>query len=65
MQSDCPWILKIVCILYVSVEALNVMFTSMNKPSSLDGWKADGGDPCDDDDEWKGIDCSGSSVTKM
>ncbi|KAM0866987.1 hypothetical protein ACQ4PT_042295 [Festuca glaucescens] len=47
------------------VEALNVLFTSMNKPSKLDGWKADGGDPCDDDDEWKGIECSGSSVTEI
>uniref|UniRef100_A0ACD5XT45 Uncharacterized protein n=1 Tax=Avena sativa TaxID=4498 RepID=A0ACD5XT45_AVESA len=47
------------------VEALNVLFTSMNKPSKLDGWKADGGDPCDDDDQWKGIDCSDNSVTKI
>ncbi|XP_024310938.1 protein STRUBBELIG-RECEPTOR FAMILY 5 [Brachypodium distachyon] len=37
----------------------------MNKPSELSGWKADGGDPCDDDDEWKGIDCSGSDVTEI
>lgn len=42
-----------------------MLFTSMNKPSKLDGWKADGGDPCDDDDGWRGVDCSDSSVTKM
>ncbi|KAE8808764.1 Protein STRUBBELIG-RECEPTOR FAMILY 5 [Hordeum vulgare] len=47
------------------VEALNVLFTSMKKPSKLDGWKADGGDPCDDDDGWRGVDCSDSSVTKI
>lgn len=49
----------------ISVAALNVMFNSMNKPSQLSGWKSSGGDPCDDDDEWKGIECSGSSVTEM
>ncbi|XP_062194120.1 protein STRUBBELIG-RECEPTOR FAMILY 5-like [Phragmites australis] len=49
------------------VSALNVMFNSMNKPSSkLSGWKESGGDPCGgDDDEWKGIECSGSSVTEI
>uniref|UniRef100_A0A0E0INK9 Protein kinase domain-containing protein n=1 Tax=Oryza nivara TaxID=4536 RepID=A0A0E0INK9_ORYNI len=29
------------------VAALNVMFESMNKPSELLGWKASGGDPCE------------------
>ncbi|XP_062199978.1 protein STRUBBELIG-RECEPTOR FAMILY 5-like [Phragmites australis] len=47
------------------VAALNVMFNSMNKPSQLSGWKSSGGDPCGDDDEWKGIECSGSSVTEI
>ncbi|TVU10477.1 hypothetical protein EJB05_44011 [Eragrostis curvula] len=47
------------------VTALNVMFNSMNKPSKLSGWKESGGDPCGDDDSWKGIECSGSSVTEM
>ncbi|OEL26676.1 Protein STRUBBELIG-RECEPTOR FAMILY 5 [Dichanthelium oligosanthes] len=47
------------------VEALNVMFNSMNKPSQLSGWKSSGGDPCGDDDDWKGIECSGSSVTEI
>uniref|UniRef100_A0A0E0B6J8 Protein kinase domain-containing protein n=1 Tax=Oryza glumipatula TaxID=40148 RepID=A0A0E0B6J8_9ORYZ len=47
------------------VAALNVMFESMNKPSELLGWKASGGDPCGDDDEWKGIECSDSSVTEI
>lgn len=49
----------------ISVAALNVMFNSMNKPSQLSGWKSSGGDPCGDDDEWSGIECSGSSVTEM
>ncbi|CAL5072847.1 unnamed protein product [Urochloa decumbens] len=47
------------------VKALNVMFISMNKPSQLSGWKSSGGDPCGDDDAWKGITCSGSSVTEI
>ncbi|XP_021308945.1 protein STRUBBELIG-RECEPTOR FAMILY 5 isoform X2 [Sorghum bicolor] len=47
------------------VAALNVMFDSMNKPSQLSGWKSSGGDPCGDDEEWKGIECSGSSVTEI
>ncbi|VAI35976.1 unnamed protein product [Triticum turgidum subsp. durum] len=37
----------------------------MHKPSKLDNWKADGGDPCDDDDGWRGVDCSDNSVTKI
>ncbi|KAL6601420.1 hypothetical protein ACP70R_044640 [Stipagrostis hirtigluma subsp. patula] len=47
------------------VAALNVMFDSMNKPSELSGWKSSGGDPCGDDDEWKGVECKGSSVTEI
>ncbi|KAG6491117.1 hypothetical protein ZIOFF_052449 [Zingiber officinale] len=45
------------------VSALNVMFRSLNSPSQLNGWKSSGGDPCGDD--WKGITCSGSSVTRI
>ncbi|KAI5563587.1 hypothetical protein BDE02_14G001200 [Populus trichocarpa] len=39
------------------------MFTSLNSPSKLSGWKSRGGDPCGD--SWEGIQCSGSSVTQM
>ncbi|XP_074268300.1 protein STRUBBELIG-RECEPTOR FAMILY 5 isoform X1 [Silene latifolia] len=45
------------------VEALNVMFTSLNSPKKLKDWSSSGGDPCGDG--WKGIDCSGSSVTEI
>lgn len=45
------------------VSALNVMYSSMNSPSQLDGWKSSGGDPCGD--SWKGIKCSGSSITEI
>ncbi|KAG9449372.1 hypothetical protein H6P81_009337 [Aristolochia fimbriata] len=45
------------------VSALQVMYTSLNSPSQLTGWRASGGDPCDED--WKGIKCSGSSVTEI
>ncbi|KAI4355934.1 hypothetical protein L6164_004658 [Bauhinia variegata] len=45
------------------VEALNVMYKSLNSPSQLSGWKSSGGDPCGD--SWEGIKCSGSSVTDI
>ncbi|WCJ37173.1 STRUBBELIG-receptor family 5 [Euphorbia peplus] len=45
------------------VSALNVMFTSLNSNSKLNGWEKSGGDPCDD--SWQGIVCSGSSVTQI
>ncbi|KAI9195115.1 hypothetical protein LWI28_011847 [Acer negundo] len=45
------------------VSALNVLYSSLNSPSQLKGWKSSGGDPCGD--SWKGITCSGSSVTEI
>ncbi|XP_078443581.1 protein STRUBBELIG-RECEPTOR FAMILY 5-like [Wolffia australiana] len=45
------------------VSALNVMFSSLNSPSSLTGWTSSGGDPCGR--HWRGIKCSGSSVTEI
>ncbi|KAL9304604.1 hypothetical protein ACSQ67_021867 [Phaseolus vulgaris] len=45
------------------VAALNVMYSSLNSPSKLSGWKSSGGDPCGE--SWKGIKCSGSSVTEI
>ncbi|KAH7550551.1 hypothetical protein JRO89_XS13G0214900 [Xanthoceras sorbifolium] len=45
------------------VSALNVLYTSLNSPQQLKGWKSSGGDPCGD--SWKGIKCSGSSVTEI
>lgn len=46
-----------------AVSALNVMYISLNSPSQLTGWMSSGGDPCGE--SWKGIKCSGSSVTEM
>ncbi|ONK75162.1 uncharacterized protein A4U43_C03F14000 [Asparagus officinalis] len=45
------------------VSCLNNLFTSLNSPGQLNGWKASGGDPCGE--SWKGITCSGSSVTEI
>ncbi|KAH0982215.1 hypothetical protein GBA52_009392 [Prunus armeniaca] len=45
------------------VSSLNVMYNSINSRSKLSGWKSSGGDPCGD--SWKGIKCSGSSVTEI
>lgn len=52
-----------VCYIFIAVSALNVMFTSLNSPSQLSGWKSTGGDPCGE--SWEGIKCSGSAVTEM
>ncbi|KAM1240678.1 hypothetical protein ACFX15_045428 [Malus domestica] len=45
------------------VSALNVMYNSFQSRSKLKGWKSSGGDPCGE--SWKGITCSGSSVTEI
>ncbi|KAA8540193.1 hypothetical protein F0562_024244 [Nyssa sinensis] len=43
--------------------ALRAMYSSLNSPSQLTKWSQAGGDPCGD--SWKGITCSGSSVTEI
>ncbi|KAG5141434.1 hypothetical protein JHK82_017129 [Glycine max] len=53
----------LILVLNFAVSALNVMYTSLNSPSKLSGWKSSGGVPCGD--SWEGIKCSGSSVTEI
>ncbi|KAH7683666.1 Non-specific serine/threonine protein kinase protein [Dioscorea alata] len=43
--------------------ALNALYSSLNLPPQLTGWTQSGGDPCGQ--SWKGITCSGSSVTQI
>ncbi|OVA03429.1 Protein kinase domain [Macleaya cordata] len=45
------------------VRALQVVYSSLNSPSQLTGWKSDSGDPCGE--SWKGITCEGSSVVAI
>ncbi|KAF9683342.1 hypothetical protein SADUNF_Sadunf04G0003600 [Salix dunnii] len=45
------------------VQALQVMYTSLNSPSQLTNWKSNGGDPCAE--SWKGITCEGSAVVSI
>uniref|UniRef100_A0A7N0UIY9 Protein kinase domain-containing protein n=1 Tax=Kalanchoe fedtschenkoi TaxID=63787 RepID=A0A7N0UIY9_KALFE len=45
------------------VQALQSMYTSMNNPSQLTGWKSSGGDPCGE--AWKGITCEGPAVVAI
>ncbi|XP_020599103.1 protein STRUBBELIG-RECEPTOR FAMILY 7-like [Phalaenopsis equestris] len=45
------------------ISALNVFYASMNSPAQLTNWNSSGGDPCGE--SWKGIICSGSSVTEI
>ncbi|KAJ8549774.1 hypothetical protein K7X08_033481 [Anisodus acutangulus] len=37
------------------LQALQVLYTSLNSPSQLTNWKSNGGDPCGE--SWKGITC--------
>ncbi|XP_057795022.1 protein STRUBBELIG-RECEPTOR FAMILY 8 [Salvia miltiorrhiza] len=45
------------------VQGLQVLYTSLNNPSQLTGWKSSGGDPCGE--SWKGITCQRSSVVSI
>ncbi|KAL8470119.1 hypothetical protein ACS0TY_032835 [Phlomoides rotata] len=45
------------------VQGLQVLYTSLNSPSQLTGWKSSGGDPCGE--SWKGITCQGSSIVAV
>ncbi|VFQ96263.1 unnamed protein product [Cuscuta campestris] len=45
------------------LQGLQVLYTSLNSPSQLTGWKANGGDPCVE--SWKGITCAGSAVLSL
>ncbi|KAI9198235.1 hypothetical protein LWI28_012269 [Acer negundo] len=45
------------------VQALQVVYTSLNSPSQLTNWKSDGVDPCTE--SWKGVTCEGSAVVSI
>ncbi|GMI93290.1 STRUBBELIG-receptor family 8 [Hibiscus trionum] len=45
------------------VQALQVLYTSLNSPSELTNWKSDSGDPCGE--SWKGVTCEGSAVVSV
>ncbi|KAJ4703975.1 Kinase [Melia azedarach] len=45
------------------VQALQVMYTSLNSPSQLTNWKSSGGDPCGE--SWKGVFCEESAVVSI
>ncbi|CAH8306460.1 unnamed protein product [Eruca vesicaria subsp. sativa] len=45
------------------VQALQVLYTSLNSPSQLTNWGNGGGDPCGE--SWKGITCEGSAVVSI
>ncbi|XP_023001548.1 protein STRUBBELIG-RECEPTOR FAMILY 8-like [Cucurbita maxima] len=45
------------------VQALQVIYTSLNSPPQLTGWIAGGGDPCAE--SWKGVACEGSAVVSI
>ena len=47
----------------IAVQALQVLYTSLNSPSQLTNWNNGGGDPCGE--SWKGITCEGSAVVSM
>ncbi|KAL3521918.1 hypothetical protein ACH5RR_014752 [Cinchona calisaya] len=43
--------------------ALQVLYSSLNSPPQLTGWKSNGGDPCAE--SWKGVTCQGSAVVSI
>ncbi|GMI77501.1 STRUBBELIG-receptor family 8 [Hibiscus trionum] len=45
------------------VQALQVLYTSLNSPTELTNWKSDGVDPCGE--SWKGVTCEGSAVVSV
>lgn len=45
------------------VQALQVIYTSLNSPPQLTGWIGNGGDPCVE--SWKGVTCEGSAVVSI
>ncbi|XP_020578307.1 protein STRUBBELIG-RECEPTOR FAMILY 8 isoform X2 [Phalaenopsis equestris] len=47
----------------LDVEVLVLLYSTLNSPSQLSGWKSSGGDPCEE--SWKGISCSGSDVVSI
>ncbi|KAJ7967735.1 Strubbelig-receptor family protein [Quillaja saponaria] len=46
-----------------NVQALQVMYSSLNSPPQLTNWKSSGGDPCGE--SWKGVTCEGSAVVSI
>ncbi|XP_058072518.1 protein STRUBBELIG-RECEPTOR FAMILY 2-like [Magnolia sinica] len=47
----------------IDVTALQDLFSALNYPPRLTGWKSVGGDPCGED--WKGISCTETSVQSI
>ncbi|GER48150.1 kinase [Striga asiatica] len=47
----------------IVVQGLQVLYTSLNSPPQLTGWKSSSGDPCGE--SWRGITCQGSSVVSI
>ncbi|KAI8001484.1 Protein STRUBBELIG-RECEPTOR FAMILY 8 [Camellia lanceoleosa] len=45
------------------IQALQVIYSSLNNPSQLTNWKTNGGDPCGE--SWKGVTCQGSAVVSI
>ncbi|XP_075489199.1 protein STRUBBELIG-RECEPTOR FAMILY 8-like isoform X1 [Primulina tabacum] len=45
------------------VQGLQILYTSLNSPWQLTGWRYSGGDPCGE--LWKGVICQGSSVVSL
>ena len=52
-----------IIVLRDTVQALEVLFNALNKPTQLTGWHIGGGDPCGE--SWKGLKCEGSAVVSM
>ncbi|XP_062006372.1 protein STRUBBELIG-RECEPTOR FAMILY 2-like [Rosa rugosa] len=45
--------------------ALHDLYKTLNQLPQLTGWRLDGGDPCDDDEDWIGVACFGPAVAYL
>lgn len=45
------------------VQALGVLYTSLNNAAQLTNWKPNGGDPCGE--SWRGVTCEGTAVVSL
>lgn len=47
---------------HFTVAAINSLYVALGSPA-LEGWKAEGGDPCSD--QWEGVSCVFSNITAL
>ncbi|XP_076916712.1 protein STRUBBELIG-RECEPTOR FAMILY 8-like [Bidens hawaiensis] len=63
-SQSCTWhIPKFDSVCLVAVQALQVLYTSLNNAAQLTNWKPNNGDPCGE--SWRGVTCEVSAVVSI